>query len=202
MPERAHVTSLDALESFRSSLIIYLTKARPTLDEVSGDLLRMRVWLQDDQRTYWEQQVRRRAKVLEQAEQALFGARLSNLRDTTDAERVAVQRARRALQEAEAKLKRVKQWSREFDSRIEPMGRQLEHLRNILATDMPNAVAYLAQAIRTLSDYAGIAAVQGGAGLSQPSAPNAANAAGASPPGAASPSPQPGTPGAAPGATP
>ena len=183
MPERAHVTSLDALEAFRSSLIIYVTKARPTLDEVSSDLVRMRVWLQDDQRTYWEQQVRRRARVLEQAEQALFGARLANLRETTDAEQVAVQRARRALQEAEAKLKRVKHWSREFDSRIEPLGRQLETLRNVLAIDMPNAAAYLAQAIRTLSDYAGIAAAPGGAGVSEPSAPNAAPAGGASPGG-------------------
>jgi chromosome segregation ATPase len=179
MPERAHVTSLDALEAFRSSLIIYLTKARPTLDEASSDLLRMRVWLQDDQRNFWEQQVRRRARVLEQAEQALFGARLSNLRETTDAEQVAVQRARRALQEAEAKLKRVKQWSREFDSRIEPLGRQLDTLRNVLATDMPHAVAYLAQAIKTLSDYAGIAAAPGGAGVSEPSAPNPAPDAGA-----------------------
>ncbi len=186
MPERAHVTSLDALEAFRSSLIIYLTKSRPTLDEVSSDLLRMRVWLQDDQRTFWEQQVRRRARVLEQAEQALFGARLSNLRETTDAEQVAVQRARRALQEAEDKLKRVKHWSREFDSRIEPLGRQLETLRNVLAIDMPNAVAFLAQAIRTLSDYAGIAAAPGGTGLSEPSAPTTAPEAGPSSGGAAS----------------
>lgn len=180
MPERAHVTSLDALEAFRSALIIYVTKARPTVDEVSSDLLRIRVWLQDDQRNFWEQQVRRRARVLEQAEQALFGARLSNLRETTDAEQVAVQRARRALQEAEAKLKRVKQWSREFDSRIEPLGRQLESLRNVLATDMPHAVAYLTQAIKTLSDYAGIAAAPGGAGLSETSAPNPAPDGGAS----------------------
>ena len=194
MPERAHVTSLDALEAFRSSLIIYLTKARPTLDEVSSDLLRIRVWLQDDQRTYWEQQVRRRARVLEQAEQALFGARLANLRETTDAEQVAVQRARRALQEAEEKLKRVKHWSREFDSRIEPLGRQLETLRNVLAIDMPNAVAFLAQAIRTLSDYAGIAAAPGDLASGEPSAPKAATNSGA-------PSPQAGASSAAPGGT-
>ncbi len=42
MPERAHVTSVDALESFRANLIIYLSKARPTLEEVSADVQRMR----------------------------------------------------------------------------------------------------------------------------------------------------------------
>ena len=45
MPERAHVTSVDALELFRSQLIVYLSKARPALDEVSAEVVRTRVWL-------------------------------------------------------------------------------------------------------------------------------------------------------------
>ncbi len=167
MPERAHVTSVEALEDFRASLIIYLSKVRPTLEEVTSEVLRTRVWVQSDQRTHWENQVRRRARELQQAQQVEFGARLSNLRDSTDAERMAVQRARRALDEAEAKLRRVKQWSREFDSRIEPLAKQLDQLRNILAVDLPKAVAHLAQVIKALADYAGVTAVQGDAGLTQ-----------------------------------
>ena len=34
MPQRAHVTSLSAIEAFRANLIVYLSKARPTLEEV------------------------------------------------------------------------------------------------------------------------------------------------------------------------
>ena len=48
MPERAHVTSLEALESFRASLILYVSKARPTLEEVSADVVRTRLWLEND----------------------------------------------------------------------------------------------------------------------------------------------------------
>ena len=37
MPQKAHVTSLDALEAFRSDLIVYLSQARPALDEIGAD---------------------------------------------------------------------------------------------------------------------------------------------------------------------
>src|ERR1043166_4858972 len=118
MPQRAHITSVEALEIFRSQLIVYVTKARPTLEEVTGDVLRTRLWLQNEQRTHWEGQVRRRAKELEQAQAELFSARLSNLRKETAAEQMAFHRAKRHLEEAESKLRTLKNWNREFDSRV------------------------------------------------------------------------------------
>jgi uncharacterized protein YukE len=78
MPDRAHVTSVDALEAFRSNLIVYLTKARATLEEVSAQVQRMRGWLGGEQRTRWENEMRRRTQALQEAQQALFSARLSN----------------------------------------------------------------------------------------------------------------------------
>ena len=59
MPQGAKVTSLDALEAFRSNLIIYLSKARPTVDEINAEVVRLRVWLESDRRVFWEKQVRR-----------------------------------------------------------------------------------------------------------------------------------------------
>src|SRR5438093_7627050 len=105
MPEQAHVTSLEALEAFRTSLIIYLSKARPAVEEVSADVLRAKLWLQNDQRVHWEGQVHRRAKVLEQAQQALSSARMSSLPQASSSEQMLVQKAKRAFEEAEAKLK-------------------------------------------------------------------------------------------------
>ena len=156
MPQRAIVTSVDALEAFRATLILYVSKARPTLEEVSAEVLRTRVWLENEQRTYWENQLRMRTRVLEQAQQALFGARLSNLRDESAAEVMAVHRAKRARDDAEAKLKTVKHWNREFDGRVQPLVKQMEKLHTILANDLTQAVVYLAQAVRTLDAYAGI----------------------------------------------
>ena len=45
MPQKAEVRSLDAIEVFRSSLIVYLSQARPALEEVSAQVLRIRLWL-------------------------------------------------------------------------------------------------------------------------------------------------------------
>ena len=157
MPDRAHVTSVDALESFRSSLVIYLSKARPTLEEVSGDVQRTRGWLEGEKRTYWENEFRRRSRALEEAQAALFSSRISKLREVSAAEQMAVQRAKRALDEADAKLRVVKQWNRVFDNRVGPLVKQMEKLHTVLANDMVKAVAFLTQAISTLDAYAEIA---------------------------------------------
>src|SRR4051812_15936976 len=116
MPERAHVTSVDALESFRSTLIVFASKARPTVEEVSAEVLRTRMWLENDQRLHWEGQMRRRSKALEEAQAALFSARMSNLPNATLVEQMAVNKAKKLVQEAEAKLAALKKWRREFDS--------------------------------------------------------------------------------------
>src|SRR5207248_10353360 len=95
MAERAHVTSVDAIESFRAALIAYLGKARPLLEDASDEVSRTRQWLESDRRVFWENQVRRRTKILQEAQQAVFSARLSNLRETTTAEQVARSEERR-----------------------------------------------------------------------------------------------------------
>jgi chromosome segregation ATPase len=157
MAEKAHVTSIEALELFRLNLIVYVSKARPALEEVSADLLRTRMWLQNDQRLQWEYQFRRREKELQQAEQAFSSARLSSFRQDKSTEQNAVRKAKRALEEAEAKLKTLKHWNREFDNRVDPMAKQLEKLHSLLAIDMVQATAYLSQAIDTLAAYAEMA---------------------------------------------
>jgi hypothetical protein len=154
MPQKAHVTSLEALESFRAKLIVYVSQARPALDEVSADVARVRQWLENDQRTHWEDQMRRRTKEVEQAQQALFSARLSILRQENSAEQLLLQRAKRALEGADTKLKIVKKWKREYEGRVQPLLKQMEKLHSVLSNDMVKAVAYLTQTISTLAEYA------------------------------------------------
>ena len=157
MPERAHVTSVDALESFRSSLIVYLSKARPALDEVSSEVMRTRVWLEDEQRTHWENELRRRSRALQEAQAALFSARLSSFRESSSVEQLVAHRTKRAYDQAEAKLRVIKKWNRDFDNRVAPLLKQMEKLHSVLGHDMGRAIAFLTQAINTLHAYAGIA---------------------------------------------
>jgi hypothetical protein len=174
MTTRANVTSVDAIKSFRASLVVYAGKARPTLEEVSSDIVRTRVWLETEQRVHWEAEVRRRTRKLEEAKQALFSAKLSSMREVSAAEQMAVTRAKNALEEAEGKLNTLKRWNREYESRTEPLARQLEKMHTLLAHDVPMAIAYLTKTLDTLDAYANIAPPTVPAGLGQPSGANSA----------------------------
>jgi len=156
MPDRAHVTSVDALDSFRAALIVYLSKARPALEDVVADVQRMRSWLDTDQRAHWDREVRLRARKLEEAQAALFSAKLSTFREAGSVEQMMVHRAKRALDEADAKIRTVRQWAKVFDNRVDPLVKQMEKLHTVLTNDMVQAVAYLAQVIATLDAYADI----------------------------------------------
>jgi hypothetical protein len=157
MAERAQVTSVEAIASFRADLILYLNKARPALEEISSDVLRTRLWIQNDRRSYWENQFKLRGRALERAQSELFGARLSKIQTASAAQQMAVIKARNAVREAETKLRILRKWDRELEHRSEPLVKQLDQLHGFLATDMVKAVAYLAQVVRTLDAYAGVA---------------------------------------------
>ena len=153
MSDRAKVTSLEAIEAFRSRLIIYRDKAGRVLDEVGEDVTRTRVWLQSDRVTFWEGQIRKRHRDLEMRQQELFSAQLSGMRDASFVQQQAVQRARHAMRDAEDKLRLVKQWTRQYDQRVEPIGKQVEKLRHNLVHDLGHAIAFLAEVTKTLAEY-------------------------------------------------
>ena len=159
MADKAQITSVEAIESFRAALIIFLGQARPVLEEVGNELSRTRVWLQNDQRMFWDHELRSRSRRLEEARQELFNATLSHLQTGTTAMlQLAVQRSQRAVNEAETKLKLLKRWDQELENRAAPLMKQTEQLHGFLAIDLTRAVGYLDQALRALDAYRNIAA--------------------------------------------
>jgi ribosomal protein L20 len=158
MVEKAHLSSVEALDSFRNRMILYLEKATNILDEVSSEVRGTLAWLEDQQKPFWEQQVKRRMRALEEAQHEIFGARLSQFRESNDAQQMAVHRAKRALRDAEEKLRRVKFWCRRYQSDLEPLGREVEKLRTVLVQDLKKGAAHLERILRTLDGYAALRA--------------------------------------------
>ena len=154
MAEQAKITSLDALERFRADLIIFITTAHRCVDEAGDEVRRTRQWLQGEQRTHWEGQARSRKRVLDQAEADLYSARISGLKDRTIVQEEAVRKAKRAMAEAEDKLRVLKKWNRDFDNNADPLVKRLEGMRYFLDHDMPKALTFLVQAQKTLESYA------------------------------------------------
>lgn len=153
MADRAQVTSVEAIEAFRSALIVYLSKARPALEEIANEVLRARQWLQNDQRRLWEGEMKLRTKKLERAQAELFSVSMSKFQEVSAAQQLLVHRAKDAFEEAQKKLAMLKKWDRELDNRSEPLVKQVDQFQSFVTSEMPKAIAYLSQVIRALEAY-------------------------------------------------
>jgi hypothetical protein len=153
MAERAQVTSVEAIEAFRARLLVFISKARAVIEEASGEVQRTQAWLEHEQRSYWERECQKRSRALEEAQQDLFGARLSSFRTHTAAQQMAVERAKRALAQAQEKRDRVRRWTREFEDRAEPLAKHVEQFLSFTGTDLCKAVAHLGTVITILQSY-------------------------------------------------
>jgi hypothetical protein len=152
--DNARISSVEAVELFRSKLIVFLEQMRPVLEEVGNELSRTQSWLQNDQRRFWEMELRKRQRKLDEAKQELFNDSLAQFKNGSAAfSQMAVQRAERAVHEAEAKMGTLKQWDAELENRTAPAVKQIELLHGFLGTDMKRAVAYLDQMLKTLDAY-------------------------------------------------
>jgi hypothetical protein len=170
MADRAQVSSVEGIEAFRAKLVLFTGKSRAVLEEVLDQVQRTRVWLETDQRSHWDSECRRFKRILEDAQQELFSARLSQLRTQSAAQILAVERAKRALAFAEDKRAAVKRWSREFELRAEPLAKEVEPLLTFVTTDLTKALAYLGSVVKALEAYAAIQ-TPGGTTPVQPTAP-------------------------------
>lgn len=154
MPDEAKVRSIDELEAFRANLIVFVSKARKAIDSVSDEIRRTRLWVESDRGPFWQAQVKKRSRLLEQANAELMTARMSNFVENPLLQQQQVRKAKAALEEAEQKVMRCKHWSRSFDSHVMPLAKKLESVTQFIDYDMPQAIQFMAQIIRLLDAYA------------------------------------------------
>ncbi len=154
MADHADISSIDALESFRADLVQYVEKARVALEDAEGEVRRMRAWLDGDRSGFWMRQMKHRIKLLDQAEAELYNVTLTSPRESHSVQKMAVSRAKRAVDEAEEKLRVLKQWRQTFDNRVTPLLRQMDPMFFLVGQHLPKGVHALAEMIKTLQDYA------------------------------------------------
>ncbi len=153
MADQARISNLDAIEAFRVALVVFISKTRQSLDSVQDAVKKTRGWVQTEQPGYWAAQIRLHQKRLDQAQQELLTARMSDFVDTPSAQQMAVRKARAALEAAQAGAARTKVWGRDFDRIIDPLARKADSLRDVLDSDLIKAVAYLAEIQKILQAY-------------------------------------------------
>lgn len=155
MAEQANVSSVDALEAFRADLIQFVEKARVALEDAEGEVRRTRTWLDVDRTGYWSNQLKGRAKQLEQAEAELYNVTLTSPRESHAFQKMAVLKARRKVEEAEEKMRLLKQWRQTYDNRTAPLLRQLDPAFFMVSRHLPKGIHMLGESIKALQAYAG-----------------------------------------------
>lgn len=153
MSEQAKVRSVETLEFFRSSLIVFLSKARKAVHQAEDGVKRGRYWVEQEQLSHWTQEWKRRSRKLAQAQQELLTAKMSKFQDSVMLQEKLLRRAKMEVEEAETKIKSLKKWAREYDRLFDPPQKGLKQLDDFLEHDMPRAVAWMDQALRSLHAY-------------------------------------------------
>lgn len=158
MAGNANVANIEALDRFRSCLVLYLERVNSILDEVSEEVKRTRIWLQTEQKLKLGHDRKRRERELEHLEQEMFTARLSNLGTAKTGAQMQINKKRRELRELEDTLRALAAWTRNFDSTVETEARKVEKLRYFLDGEMKHAVTFLSETVRLLDEYSGASA--------------------------------------------
>jgi hypothetical protein len=153
-PNQARISSIDALEAFRAELIRYIEHARVALEDMTGDARRTRTWLDVDRTQYWTAQFKKLTKQLHQAEEELYSANLTSPQASNAIQKMAVQRAKRNLEEAEAKMHVIKRWRQVYDNRTAPLIHQLDPMFAQVGQQLPKGVHALSETIKILQAYA------------------------------------------------
>jgi hypothetical protein len=154
MSDQVTISSIDALEAFRADLIQYIAKARVALEDMEGDVRRTQTWLDTDRTQHWAGQVKLWVKKLDQAEQELYSANLTNPQASNAFQKMNVHKVKRNLEEAEAKLRMVKHWRQTFENSATPLLRQLDPMFFLVGQQLPKGVVSLGEAIKALQAYA------------------------------------------------
>jgi len=158
---QANVRSVEALKDFKNALIAYAEEARNALNGVDMDVRRTRDWLERDQLSYWQNQVKKRNEQVSQARADLFRRQISqsgsgSVSDTDQKEalRLAITR----LRQAEEKVEKVRRWQPILQHAISEYNSAARPLGDRIAGDLVASLALLDRMVASLDAYMAIKA--------------------------------------------
>jgi hypothetical protein len=155
--ESAKVTSIDALRSFRAALIKFAETAEAAITDADSDVRSTLTWLERDQLSYWNNQIRKRHDALERAKEALrhkevFKSPHGGRASVVDEQRM-VAKCKVALAEAEQKLINTKRSAQRLHKQMMEFSGQIQRLATAAQSDIPAAVADLDRMVALLDEY-------------------------------------------------
>lgn len=162
MSNTARVDSIDTLKVFRVSLIKFGEEANASLAGAESEMQRMIGWLERDQVSLWQMQLRKRQEGLSRAVEALRMKKLfpdsSGRFPTPIEEEKAVRKWKAAAEEAEQKLAACKKNVRILQKAVMDYKGGVQRFSTWVGVEIPNAVTRLDRMVDKLEAYVALGA--------------------------------------------
>ena len=157
MSGTAHIDSFDAIKAFRAALIKFASAAGSSLTEAEAEMQRTLNWLDREQTTYWQNQIRKRQEFVSRCKEAVrqkkvFKDATGRTTSAIDEEK-ALQKALRHLEEAEQKLAMCRKWKGRLQKEIDLYKGSVQGFATAIEADVPIAIATLDKALKQLEAY-------------------------------------------------
>jgi hypothetical protein len=162
MSNTANIDSFDAIKAFRAALIKFASAAGSSLTEADADMMRTLNWLDREQTSYWQNQIRKRQEFVSRCKEAVrqkkvFKDATGRTPSAVDEEKV-LQKALKHLDEAEQKLVAVRKWKGRLQKEIDLYKGSIQGFATAIEADVPTAVATLDKALKSLEAYVALKA--------------------------------------------
>ena len=160
----AGVHSVAALEELKNVVTKFQTDAKEALAVTEMAVHRSLDWFQHDLLKQWQSEHRKREEAVTNARADLERCRMQSFGDRTPDctdQKVALKKAQLRLEEAEQKIKAVKKWSRILEEEVGEYRGPAQELGNVVAGELPKAVAELNRMLLALEAYMSVKAPPG-----------------------------------------
>lgn len=154
-PRAANITSIDAIRSFAAALMQFEEAGEDALVQLELESRRPVAWI-DALGVYWPREVRKASDALSEARIALEKCELTISGDERRScydERKALEKARRRLHTAEAKVQAVRRWKVQIRKEVEEFEVQIARLRQYFESDLSRGIAALKRMSAALDQY-------------------------------------------------
>ena len=160
MSNPARVESIEALKMFRRAVIKFVEAANVALGDAESEMQRRLNWLENEQDSYWQGQIRKRQEDVSKARDAVRQKKIfkdfAGRTPSADQEEKALRIALARLEDAERKLAAVRRYAKKLPREIEVYKGTVQRFATTVQTDLPTAAGKLDAMIRKLEEYAAL----------------------------------------------
>jgi hypothetical protein len=156
MSQAARVTNVDALKELYEGLVAFREDAKNGLVSMEMECRRATDWLNNHQRLYWAEELKRRKEKLSMAQADLHKKKLqgrpgSSINDSDQKEAVRIAMGR--VREAEMKIEIVRKWASPLQHAIDEYHGKSRPMGDMLEGELTRALAMLERMIISLEEY-------------------------------------------------